>query len=102
MPGPYRIRAGDRCAAGHAPPGLAAGVDRHGQIEDDVVRGRQLRLEVGEQVSRARSGGEQPLLHLGDRLESDELLLDLSREAPAPEVPTVELLQEARRAPLAE
>ena len=54
------------------------------------------------QLERAGCGRDQPPLDLLGRVEHDELLLERPREAPAAEVPAVELLQEAARAPLAE
>src|SRR3954468_3143844 len=81
---------------------LAAAVDRDRQLEEDVVRDGVLGLEGGNEVGRARRGREQAALDLPHVVEDEELLLELPGEAPATEVPAVELLQESRRAPLAE
>ena len=81
---------------------LAAAVDRDRQVEKDVVTRRELCLEPFEQGQGSRRGGEQPPLDLRRRVQHDELLLEGPREAAAPEIPAVELLQEAGGAPLAE
>src|SRR5205823_4261330 len=56
----------------------------------------------GEHLGGARRGGKQPRLDLVQRLELHQLLLERPREAAAPEVPAVELLQEPGRPLLAE
>ena len=86
------------------PPRLAAAVDRdRHRVEQHVVVGiGQLRLEQGQDVGSARRSGEQPQLDLGDRRQRHQLLLERSREAPAAQVPRVELLQETGRAMLAQ
>ena len=60
------------------------------------------RSEPLEDEASAGGGCEEALLHLGERREHDELLLERPWKAPAAEVPAVELLQEAERALLAE
>src|ERR671936_18480 len=81
---------------------LAAAVDRDRQVEHDVLSLRKLGLEPLQHLCGSRRGGEQPLLDLPERRELHELLLERAREPAVAEVPAVELLQEARRAPLAE
>src|SRR5580765_1620499 len=83
------------------PVGLPPGVNGDRKIQDDVVRRRQLGLEACQHLVRARRGGEKPVLDLLDGLEADELVRERLREAPAAEIPAIELLQEARRALLA-
>jgi hypothetical protein len=81
----------------------AAAVDRDRHVEQHLVAQRgEVRLEAPEQLGGARRGREEPQLDLLRRRELDELLLEGPREAAAAQVPAVELLQEARRAPLAQ
>ena len=85
-------RPGRLCAA---KADLATSIDGDREIQDDVVRRRQVGLEACQHLVRARRGGEKPLFHLLDGLEADELVGERLREAPAAEIPAVELLQEA-------
>src|SRR5712691_7954457 len=75
--------------------------DRH-VVEERLLDERLLGLDPLQHEARAGRCGEQHGLDLCDRLQLDELLLERARETAAPEVPGVELLQEAGRAPLAE
>ena len=81
---------------------LAAAVDRDGQLERELRARRDLGLEPLDDLEGARRSGEQSPLDLLGRVELEELLLELLRKATAAEVPAVELLQEARRAALAQ
>ena len=85
-----------------SPATAAAAVDRDGKLERHLGAGRDLRLEPFDDLVRARRGREQPPLDLLGRVELEELLLELLREAPAAQVPAVELLEEAGCATLAE
>src|SRR3954447_12082953 len=71
------------------------------KVQKDVIRVREIGLEAGEDSGCSRGCCEQPFLHPLDGLEADELVRERLREAPAAEIPAVELLQEARRTRLA-
>src|SRR5262245_1244734 len=101
-PGPQLLVALGVCGLDAAARALSAAVDRDREVEQDLVGARQLGFQPVEQVGGARRGGEEALLHLGERVQLDELLLERAREAAAAEVPAVELLQEPGRAALAE
>src|SRR5713226_223302 len=75
--------------------------DRH-VVEQCLLDDGLLGLDPLQHKACAGRRVEQPRLDLRDRLQPDELLLERPREATAPEVPAVELLQEAGRAPVAE
>src|SRR5215216_5430339 len=82
--------------------GLTAAVDRDREVERDLFGGRLLLLEARQDEARARRRGEQPPFDLVDVVDLRQLRLERAREAAAPEVPPVELLQEARCLPLSE
>src|ERR1700730_16787832 len=76
--------------------------DRHRAEQDPVAGFGQLRLQPLDQLDRAGRGRVQAHHDLVGRRELHELLLERPREAPAAEVPAVELLQEPAGAALAE
>src|SRR5918995_1014183 len=82
---------------------LPAAVDGDREVERDLVQSRALLLlEPRQREARARRRREQAQLDLFDRRHLRQLGLEGAREAAAAEVPAVELLQKARRLPLAE
>jgi len=72
------------------------------EVERRLIAAAPGSLALIERLEDELPAGDEVLLDLRDRVELHELLLERPREAAAAEVPAVELLQEARRPPLAE
>ena len=79
-----------------------AAVDRDRQLERHLVAGGNPGLQLLDQRSGSRCCDQQSLDDLLGRGQLHELLLERPREPPVAQIPAVELLQEARRASLAE
>src|SRR5262245_2880541 len=90
------------CGPGGRAGCSAASVGADWERQHELVEPCGLVTEPPCDLGCARGGREQTLLDLADRSELHELLLEGFREAPAAEIPPVELLQEAGRTVLSE